>query len=278
MTDMPIGRSEWTRRSLGEPEIPRPSYAAVRTRRGVYPLVKAVVEWLCAVLLFAPALLVLAGLVIPLKLTSRGPIFYSQVRLGRMGRPFRIFKIRTMMNGCERATGPVWAAADDPRITRLGRWLRDTHLDELPQLWNILRGEMGLIGPRPERPEIASQIRRKIPSYRDRLLVRPGITGLAQMRLPADFDIDAVGLKLSHDLWYVEKLSVGLDVRIAISTALHFVGWAAMAASRKLVQPFVPERFEEPRIVVTRLNQTSPARRRDDRRAAERESAEAMAA
>ena len=106
------------------------------------------------------------------------------MRLGKNGRPFRLHKIRTMRHDCEKATGPRWAVPGDPRITPLGRFLRQTHLDELPQLWNVLRGEMSLVGPRPERPEFVPDLEQAIPHYRDRLLVRPGVTGLAQVQLP----------------------------------------------------------------------------------------------
>jgi lipopolysaccharide/colanic/teichoic acid biosynthesis glycosyltransferase len=118
--------------------------------------------------------------------------------------------------------------------------LRDTHLDELPQLWNVLRGEMALIGPRPERPELAAQIQMALPAFQDRLAVRPGITGLAQMRMPADTDLHTVSIKLAHDLQYIRKLGPSLDIRIAMSTVLHFMGAAATKLSRRIVQRFAP--------------------------------------
>jgi lipopolysaccharide/colanic/teichoic acid biosynthesis glycosyltransferase len=136
--------------------------------------------------LAAPLILLLMALV---KLTSRGPALYTQVRLGRGGRRYTMYKIRTMPHHCERESGPCWAIPEDPRATRLGRFLRRHHIDELPQLWNVLRGDMSLVGPRPERPEIVTQLERAVPGYRDRLRVRPGITGLAQVLLPADVDL-----------------------------------------------------------------------------------------
>src|SRR6266404_2021348 len=126
--------------------------------------------------LAAPFILVAALLV---KLTSRGPAFYSQVRLGLGGKPFSIRKLRTMYHNCERLSGPCWSSANDSRITPVGRFLRRSHIDELPQLWNVLCGEMSLVGPRPERPELIPTLARSIPGYRHRLEVRPGVTGLA---------------------------------------------------------------------------------------------------
>jgi lipopolysaccharide/colanic/teichoic acid biosynthesis glycosyltransferase len=139
------------------------------------------------------------------------------------------------VHDAEASTGPVWAAlSGDSRITPLGRVLRATHLDELPQLWNVLRGEMGLIGPRPERPEIAGRIERKVPGYRGRLAVRPGVTGLAQMLLPADDPSDptmgCVRRKLAYDLYYVRNVSPAMDLRVALATPCYFAAAAAKAA------------------------------------------------
>jgi lipopolysaccharide/colanic/teichoic acid biosynthesis glycosyltransferase len=171
--------------------------------------------------LTAPLILLAAALV---RLTSRGPAFYSQQRLGRHGRVFTIYKLRTMIHDCEKLTGPRWAAPADPRITPIGRFLRRTHLDELPQLLNVIRGQMGLVGPRPERPEIVVLLEKHIPRYRDRLLVRPGLTGLAQVQLPPDTDLASVRTKLAHDLYYIQHLSLLLDVRILLSTACYLAG------------------------------------------------------
>ena len=181
-------------------------------RAGAYLRVKIGVEWAGAIvllLLFTP---LLACLTVLLRCTSAGPAIYSQLRLGKGGKPFWIYKLRTMTHGCERSTGPVWSITDDPRVTRVGQWLRDTHLDELPQLWNVLKGDMGLIGPRPERPELASKIEHWLPEFRGRLAVRPGITGLAQVRMPADSDLHTVRQKLAHDLKYIERIGLSLDI------------------------------------------------------------------
>src|SRR5262249_48162069 len=132
------------------------------------------------------------------RLTSRGPAIYVQRRVGRGGREFRIYKIRSMYHDCERKSGACWASKHDPRVTPLGRVLRRTHFDELPQLWNVLRGDMSLIGPRPERPEFVDKLACAIPRYRERLWILPGVTGFAQVQLPADTDLESVQLKVTY--------------------------------------------------------------------------------
>jgi lipopolysaccharide/colanic/teichoic acid biosynthesis glycosyltransferase len=187
------------------------------------PIKMATDRILAALLLVltAPLLLVVALLV---KLTSPGPVIYSQVRLGRGGRPYTIHKIRTMVQDCEKLSGAQWSKPGDSRITWIGHFLRKTHIDELPQLWNVLRGEMSLIGPRPERPEFVPQLARALPRYRERLLILPGLSGLAQVQLPPDTDLQSVRRKLAHDLFYVERVSFWLDLRILLGTALNLLG------------------------------------------------------
>ena len=143
---------------------------------------------MAAPLLVLTAPVILAAIVL-VRLTSAGPGIYSQTRLGLNRRPFTIYKIRTMGNNVEARGGIRWATSRDPRVTRIGRFLRATHVDELPQLWNVLRGEMALVGPRPERPEIIAQIEPLIPGYGVRLTVLPGVTGLAQVQLPPDSSV-----------------------------------------------------------------------------------------
>jgi len=183
-----------------------------------YASVKAALDLVLAgilLILTSPLLLAAAILV---KLTSRGPVIYSQKRLGQAGRIFTIYKIRSMARDCEKHTGPRWSTPRDPRVTPVGKLLRSTHLDELPQLWNVLRGDMSLVGPRPERPEIAAQLVKVLPGYLERLKVRPGLTGLAQVQLPPDTDIESVRLKLIHDLYYVERLSFWFDFQLLLAT------------------------------------------------------------
>src|SRR2546421_297096 len=208
-----------------------------------YPWAKAVGDFVLALglLVLTAPLLMLAALAI--KLTSRGPAFYSQMRLGRGGRPYILYKLRTMSHNCEHHTGPCWSVLGDPRVTLVGRFLRRTHLDELPQLWNVLRGDMSLVGPRPERPEFVPALELGIPRYRERLRVRPGVTGLAQVQLPADTDLASVRRKLAYDLYYVEQMSAWLDLRLLVSTVLHVVH-VPFAAVRVLVGLPTRERVE----------------------------------
>jgi lipopolysaccharide/colanic/teichoic acid biosynthesis glycosyltransferase len=207
-------------------------------RRRLYLWQKLIIEWLVALVLtvlVSPLLVVLA---LAVRLTSPGPAFYAQSRLGLRGRVFRIIKLRTMADKCEAASGPVWSLPGDKRVTRIGRILRDTHLDELPQLLNVLKGDMGLVGPRPERPEISARIERSLPQFRARLQVMPGVTGLAQMRLPADSDLAGVRLKLAHDLYYIREIGFVVDVRIAFSTGFYFLGAVAKAAHNAMVKSY----------------------------------------
>jgi lipopolysaccharide/colanic/teichoic acid biosynthesis glycosyltransferase len=202
-----------------------------------YTAAKAVIDFVLALLLLILTLPLIVLAALAVKLTSRGPAFYSQTRLGQGGRPYRIYKVRTMTHNCESKTGARWATPDDPRITRVGRLLRRTHIDELPQLWNVLRGEMSLVGPRPERPEFVPRLEQAVPRYRERLRVRPGLTGLAQVQLPPDSDLDSVRRKLAHDLHYVEHAGPWLDLRILASTVFHVLGLPAGVGRVLLVLP-----------------------------------------
>lgn len=202
-----------------------------------YVVGKSVVEWVMAALIAIPALPVVILAALAVKLTSRGPAFYTQTRLGRRGRPFKIYKIRTMIHNAESLTGPRWSLPGDPRVTLIGRILRATHLDELPQLINVLCGEMNLIGPRPERPEFFPELEEALPAYRQRLGVRPGVTGLAQVQLPPDSDLTSVRRKLAHDLYYIRYLSPWLDARLLICTAFHAFGLPCSFVSRLLGIP-----------------------------------------
>jgi lipopolysaccharide/colanic/teichoic acid biosynthesis glycosyltransferase len=201
---------------------------------------KYVADFLLAALLVVPAipLILLSALLV--KLTSRGPAFYSQTRVGEEGRLFSIWKIRSMIHNCESLTGPRWSMPGDPRVTRIGAILRATHLDELPQLLNVLRGEMSLIGPRPERPEFVPELERELPGYWQRLTVRPGVTGLAQVQLPPDSDLTSVRRKLAHDLYYIRHLSPWLDVRLLLCTAAYALGLPFGIAGKLLGIPDGP--------------------------------------
>jgi lipopolysaccharide/colanic/teichoic acid biosynthesis glycosyltransferase len=162
--------------------------------------------------------------VLLVRLTSRGPAVYTQTRVGQGGRIFTLYKIRTMYHDCEKHSGPTWCKPGDTRITPVGRVLRKLHLDELPQLWNVLRGDMSLIGPRPERPEIVAKLRVTVPGYDRRHAVKPGITGFAQVHLPPDTCVRSVKNKLVYDLFYIRHRSAGLELMILAATALKLVG------------------------------------------------------
>jgi lipopolysaccharide/colanic/teichoic acid biosynthesis glycosyltransferase len=197
--------------------------ATPSSRMAWYQATKAVLDWIVAFTLLVLTLPLLLGAMALVALTSPGGAIYSQVRIGKNGRPFRIYKIRTMVADSE-ANGAQWSLPGDARITRVGKWLRRTHLDELPQLWNVLLGDMSLIGPRPERPEFVPGLALDIPLYRDRHRVRPGVTGFAQVQLPADTDISSVRVKTAYDLYYVDNIGFWFDFRIYAATFLKMLG------------------------------------------------------
>ncbi|MCB2202108.1 sugar transferase [bacterium] len=189
-------------------------------------------------------------IVVPIiiKLDSRGPVFYTQTRIGvnrrkgdrryhqktnvedqrsndrrkenLMGKPFKVIKFRTMVQDAEKKSGPVWATKGDPRITRLGRFLRKSRIDEIPQFLNVLMGDMALVGPRPERPTFVKDLSTKIDGYADRLRVKPGITGLAQIESGYDSDLDSVKEKIGHDVEYIRTMSLWTDVKIMARTVI----------------------------------------------------------
>ena len=156
-------------------------------------------------------------IVLAMHFCSPGPIFFCQTRVGRKGRPFCIYKFRTMRVDAE-ANGAVWATKNDSRITALGRFMRKTRLDEIPQLWNVLRGDMAFVGPRPERPEFVQWLAKEIPYYELRHMVRPGITGWAQVRYQYGASLEETKQKLEYDLYYIKYRSIGLDLLIIFET------------------------------------------------------------
>ena len=173
-----------------------------------------------ALVVLAPVLLVIALLVA----TTAGPIIFRQTRIGERGRLFTIYKFRTMRADAEGVGGPVWASAGDPRATRVGRLLRRTHLDELPQLLNVLRGDMSIVGPRPERPEFIELLEGVVPSWGRRLLVKPGMTGWAQVRSGYAADCDSTAVKLSYDLWYLRHRNLVIDLAVCAKTFFVVLG------------------------------------------------------
>ena len=166
-------------------------------------------------LLSLPLLAIVAVLI---KLDSRGPVFFRQERTGQGEKPFQLFKFRSMREDAEKASGPVWAGVRDYRVTRVGRWLRLTRLDEIPQFINVLKGEMSFIGPRPERPFFVEKLNREIPYYALRFAVKPGLTGWAQVQFRYGATVDDAMEKLKYDLYYIKNMSWRLDLFIALKT------------------------------------------------------------
>jgi sugar transferase (PEP-CTERM system associated) len=156
-------------------------------------------------------------IILAVRLSSPGPVFFSQTRVGRRGCPFTAYKFRTMRQDAE-ANGAVWAAKEDPRVTPIGGFMRKTRLDEIPQLWNVLRGDMAFVGPRPERPEFVQWLSKEIPFYDLRHMIRPGITGWAQVRYQYGASLEETKRKLEYDLYYVKNQSIGLDLLIMFET------------------------------------------------------------
>jgi lipopolysaccharide/colanic/teichoic acid biosynthesis glycosyltransferase len=221
----------WSGADARAPEVHPPEAELERRHTATRMLNLALA--LLALLALLPVFLLLAALV---KLTSRGPVFYLQERVGldrralgpddqnhrRLqdlgGRPFTIYKFRTMHVDAERHSGAVWAAQADPRVTPVGRVLRQYRLDELPQLLNVLKGEMNIVGPRPERPTIFAELRSHIAEYPLRQRAKPGITGLAQINHHYDRSLDDVRTKVSYDLEYIRRQSLREDLRIMLKT------------------------------------------------------------
>jgi lipopolysaccharide/colanic/teichoic acid biosynthesis glycosyltransferase len=169
------------------------------------------------------ALLVLLLVLLPvialaIRLDSPGPVFYRQERVGRHGRRFFVYKLRSMQQDAERDGEAQWAAPGDPRVTRVGRWLRRARLDELPQVLNVVRGEMSLVGPRPERPQFVEQLQRDIPFYRTRFAARPGLTGWAQINYGYGSTVEDALIKLQYDLYYLKHQSPWFDLVILLRT------------------------------------------------------------
>ncbi|KAF0182306.1 MAG: sugar transferase [Nitrospirae bacterium] len=179
---------------------------------------KRIVDVCCALGLFMVVLPLLPLIALLVKLDSAGPVLFRQSRVGEGGRQFTVLKFRTMRTDAEKLSGAVWAKKDDPRCTRVGRFLRKSRLDELPQLWNVLRGEMSFVGPRPERPEFVKELADEIPYYAKRHSIKPGITGWAQVSYAYGASIEDTYEKLSYDLYYIKHISVVFDMMIVLET------------------------------------------------------------
>ncbi len=186
--------------------------------RRTYTITKRTIDIVGSVfclIILSPVMLITAILI---KLTSKGPVFYSQVRVGKDGELFNIYKFRTMRTDAEKGTGPVWASKNDSRITPIGNILRKSRIDEIPQFINVIKGEMSIIGPRPERPIFVDQLKTQIADYEKRLDVKPGITGLAQVSHRYDENIADVRKKIKYDVLYIKNVCFWTDLNIILKT------------------------------------------------------------
>ncbi len=179
---------------------------------------KRLMDIILSFLILAVTLPLILIVAIAIKLDSKGPVFFMQERVGLLGKVFKIFKFRSIKQDAEKHTGPVWASKQDDRITRVGKFIRKVRIDEIPQIINVFKGEMSIIGPRPERPYFVDMLSEQIPYYRRRLRVKPGITGWAQVRHKYDESLDDVKAKVRYDLFYIENMSLRLDLKILIRT------------------------------------------------------------
>ena len=194
----------------------------LRLTHPFYHRLKRVADILCSMAVGVIGLPVVFVAAFLIKLQDGGPMIYSQTRVGRLNQNFKMYKLRTMRFNSEK-NGAVWAAKDDPRITPLGRFLRRTRVDELPQIWNVLSGEMSMIGPRPERPEFTTHLEKQIPFYGFRHLVKPGVTGWAQINYPYGASLTDTQRKLEFDLYYVKNAGLLLDTQIIVRTIATFM-------------------------------------------------------
>ncbi|MGE5280664.1 MAG: exopolysaccharide biosynthesis polyprenyl glycosylphosphotransferase [Deltaproteobacteria bacterium] len=202
--------------------------ALVRFARRRFAEFKRGFDIVVSVLGLVISLPILLAAVAAIRLTSRGPVFFLQKRVGKDGLVFDMLKLRTMVVNAEKESGPVWAAQNDPRVTPVGRFLRKSRIDEIPQLVNVLKGQMSIIGPRPERPEFVDKLSVQIGDYNKRLDVRPGITGLAQVSQDYDTTLRDVRRKVKFDLLYIKRMCFLTDLRILLSTvAVVLVGKGA---------------------------------------------------
>lgn len=179
---------------------------------------KRIIDIVVSFLMLVATIPITIATAIAIKVESDGPVIYKQERSGINGKVFKVYKFRSMYQDAEKRTGPVWSQKDDPRITKVGRFIRRVRIDELPQIWNVFKGEMSLVGPRPERPFFVEQLAKEIPYYKRRLRVRPGITGWAQVKHKYDESIEDVKTKLQFDLFYIENMSLKTDIKILFRT------------------------------------------------------------
>ncbi|MGD0793008.1 MAG: TIGR03013 family XrtA/PEP-CTERM system glycosyltransferase [Terriglobales bacterium] len=187
-------------------------------RSAIFIVVRRVVSIVISLIGLILALPLFPLIMLAIRLDSKGPVFYTQTRVGKAGRIFKVVKFRTMRRDAEGANGPQWAGDNDPRVTRVGKFLRSSRLDEIPQLWCVLKGDMAFVGPRPERPEFIEWLSKEIPYYGVRHMVRPGLTGWAQVKYKYGSTVEDAREKLQYDLFYIKNASIGLDLLIMFLT------------------------------------------------------------
>ena len=195
-------------------------------KKRFYDFGKRIVDIAASIIFGIIALILVPPVAILIILTSGFPVFFTQIRIGKNGKPFKAIKFRTMVQNAEKH-GAQWATKNDPRVTAIGKFLRKSRIDEIPQLINILKGEMSFVGPRPERPEFVDKLKQEIPFYRERLLVKPGLTGWAQINYRYGASVYDAKTKLQYDLYYVKNRSLALDFGIilrTIKTVLSAIG------------------------------------------------------
>ena len=205
------------------PVVPSPLLVGIKTAHFYEKGFKAIFDFFLSVILLTGSIPFLVIIALLIKLDSKGPILYKQVRLGKDSQQFSLIKFRTMVQNAEHKSGPIWTKENDPRMTSIGKWLRRFYLDEIPQLLNVIKGEMSIIGPRPERSFFVEKLVQEYPSYLDRLSVKPGITGFAQINQRYDDNISDVKKKLEFDLFYVKRLNFMFDLKILMKTVLVMV-------------------------------------------------------
>lgn len=199
-------------KSNNELEINKDKFGNKKYFYEIYKRILDIVSSLLGLIIGLPIMIVVA---IIIKVEDRGPIFYTQERLGKNEKKFLVYKMRSMRVDAEKHSGAQWAQKDDPRVTKIGKFIRKTRIDEIPQLFNILKGDMSLIGPRPERPELTYEFNKEIPGFIDRLYIKPGLTGLAQVN--GGYDISPKD-KLKWDIIYIRNRSLYMDIKIIFKT------------------------------------------------------------
>jgi sugar transferase (PEP-CTERM system associated) len=215
--------TSWMERISGRIEVENmyPSWVVLGEgfRRGTaFMMIRRAMSVLISLIGLILALPLFPLIMLAIRLDSKGPVFYTQTRVCKNGRLFKLVKFRTMRQDAETANGPQWAVDNDPRVTRVGKFLRSVRLDDIPQFWCVLKGDMALVGPRPERPEFIEMLSKEIPYYGVRHMVRPGLTGWAQVRYKHVSTVEGAREELQYDLFYIKNASIGLDLLIMFQT------------------------------------------------------------